>query len=234
MADGPAIQASSLRALAAGQNMVKTLAMVARFRERDDLTPIVLMGYYNPIYVYGVERFLKDAKAAGVDGLILVGGDDIDPAAYGQPDLGVNKHVSASADASDLAFATAAFELDLPLFAICRGCQVLNVAMGGTLHQDMTRTGTHHPPISGLSRSGVMTSSTIRVNAGKRLRSVLAISAAPAAGRAGRGRTSAARRGDVCPCRPGDDGARRPSRPARSASPPGRTPVRCRGSPRAP
>jgi tryptophan synthase alpha chain len=72
MADGPAIQASSLRALAAGQNMVKTLAMVARFRERDDLTPIVLMGYYNPIYVYGVERFLKDAKAAGVDGLIVV------------------------------------------------------------------------------------------------------------------------------------------------------------------
>jgi tryptophan synthase alpha chain len=72
MADGPAIQASSLRALAAGQNMVKTLAMVARFRERDDSTPIVLMGYYNPIYVYGVERFLKDAKAAGVDGLIVV------------------------------------------------------------------------------------------------------------------------------------------------------------------
>jgi tryptophan synthase alpha chain len=72
MADGPAIQASSLRALAAGQNMIKTLAMVARFRERDDLTPIVLMGYYNPIYVYGVERFLRDAKAAGVDGLIVV------------------------------------------------------------------------------------------------------------------------------------------------------------------
>jgi tryptophan synthase alpha chain len=72
MADGPAIQASSLRALAAGQNMPKTLAMVARFRERDDLTPIVLMGYYNPIYVYGVERFLRDAKAAGVDGLIVV------------------------------------------------------------------------------------------------------------------------------------------------------------------
>jgi tryptophan synthase alpha chain len=72
MADGPAIQASSLRALAAGQNMPKTLAMVARFRERDDATPIVLMGYYNPIYVYGVERFLRDAKAAGVDGLIVV------------------------------------------------------------------------------------------------------------------------------------------------------------------
>jgi tryptophan synthase alpha chain len=72
MADGPAIQASSLRALAAGQTMPRTLAMVARFRERDDTTPIVLMGYYNPIYVYGVERFLADAKAAGVDGLIVV------------------------------------------------------------------------------------------------------------------------------------------------------------------
>ena len=72
MADGPAIQASSLRALAAGQTMVETLAMVARFRARDDATPIVLMGYYNPIYVYGVERFLADCKTAGVDGLIVV------------------------------------------------------------------------------------------------------------------------------------------------------------------
>jgi tryptophan synthase alpha chain len=72
MADGPAIQASSLRALKAGQNMKKTLAMVAAFRQGDALTPIVLMGYYNPIYIYGVARFLVDAKAAGVDGLIVV------------------------------------------------------------------------------------------------------------------------------------------------------------------
>jgi tryptophan synthase alpha chain len=72
MADGPAIQAASLRALAAGQTMVKTLAMVTRFRQNDDTTPIVLMGYYNPIYVYGVERFLTDARAVGVDGLIIV------------------------------------------------------------------------------------------------------------------------------------------------------------------
>jgi tryptophan synthase alpha chain len=72
MADGPAIQASSLRALKAGQNMKKTLAMVAEFRTTDAATPIVLMGYYNPIYVYGVARFLVDAKAAGVDGLIVV------------------------------------------------------------------------------------------------------------------------------------------------------------------
>jgi tryptophan synthase alpha chain len=72
MADGPAIQASSLRALKAGQTLAKTLAMVGAFRKADDTTPIVLMGYYNPIYIYGVERFLADAIAAGVDGLIVV------------------------------------------------------------------------------------------------------------------------------------------------------------------
>jgi tryptophan synthase alpha chain len=72
MADGPAIQAAGLRALKAGQNMVKTLAMVRSFRKDDDTTPIVLMGYYNPIYIYGVPRFLADAQAAGVDGLIVV------------------------------------------------------------------------------------------------------------------------------------------------------------------
>jgi tryptophan synthase alpha chain len=72
MADGPAIQASGRRALEAGQTMKKTLAMVRAFRKDDDTTPIVLMGYYNPIYVYGVEAFLKDAKVAGIDGLIVV------------------------------------------------------------------------------------------------------------------------------------------------------------------
>ncbi len=72
MADGPAIQAGGLRALQAGHTMVKTLAMVRTFRKGDDETPIVLMGYYNPIYIYGVEKFLADAKAAGVDGLIVV------------------------------------------------------------------------------------------------------------------------------------------------------------------
>jgi tryptophan synthase alpha chain len=72
MADGPAIQASSLRALKAGQTLKKTLAMVRVFRKADDATPIVLMGYYNPIYIYGVEKFLAEAKSAGVDGLIIV------------------------------------------------------------------------------------------------------------------------------------------------------------------
>jgi len=72
MADGPAVQAAGLRALNAGQNMKKTLAVVRDFRKGDDATPIVLMGYYNPIYIYGVEKFLADAKASGVDGLIVV------------------------------------------------------------------------------------------------------------------------------------------------------------------
>jgi tryptophan synthase alpha chain len=72
MADGPAIQASSQRALGAGQTMRKTLAMVRALRETDRETPLVLMGYYNPIYIYGVDRFLADAVAAGADGLIVV------------------------------------------------------------------------------------------------------------------------------------------------------------------
>ena len=72
MADGPAIQAAGLRALKGGQTLKKTLAMAADFRRVDDDTPIVMMGYYNPIYIYGVERFLADASAAGIDGLIVV------------------------------------------------------------------------------------------------------------------------------------------------------------------
>jgi tryptophan synthase alpha chain len=72
MADGPAIQAAGLRALKAGMTLKKTLAMVRAFREHDDATPLVLMGYYNPIYIYGVDKFLVDAKSAGVDGLIIV------------------------------------------------------------------------------------------------------------------------------------------------------------------
>jgi tryptophan synthase alpha chain len=72
MADGPAIQAASLRALKAGQTMTRTLAMVREFRRRDADTPIVRMGYYNPVYSYGGERFCRDAATSGVDGLIVV------------------------------------------------------------------------------------------------------------------------------------------------------------------
>ena len=72
MADGPSIQAAGLRALKGGMTLKKTLELVRGFRKDDNATPLVLMGYYNPIYIYGVEKFLADAKTAGVDGLILV------------------------------------------------------------------------------------------------------------------------------------------------------------------
>jgi tryptophan synthase alpha chain len=72
MADGPSIQAAGLRALKGGMTLKKTLELVHGFRKDDNTTPIVLMGYYNPIYIYGVDKFLTDAKTAGVDGLIIV------------------------------------------------------------------------------------------------------------------------------------------------------------------
>lgn len=72
MADGPSIQAAGLRALKGGMTLKKTLELVRAFRKDDDVTPLVLMGYYNPIYIYGVDKFLADARTAGVDGLIIV------------------------------------------------------------------------------------------------------------------------------------------------------------------
>jgi tryptophan synthase alpha chain len=72
MADGPSIQAAGLRALKVGMTLKKTLDMVRSFREEDNATPMVLMGYYNPIYIYGVDKFLADARDAGLDGLIVV------------------------------------------------------------------------------------------------------------------------------------------------------------------
>jgi len=72
MADGPVIQLAGQRALKAGQTLRKTLAMVREFRKADNTTPIVLMGYYNPVYVYGVDAFLREANEAGIDGLIMV------------------------------------------------------------------------------------------------------------------------------------------------------------------
>lgn len=72
MADGPAIQKAGQRALAGGQTLKKTIKMVSEFRKTDKKTPIILMGYYNPIYIYGVEKFVKKAKSTGIDGLIVV------------------------------------------------------------------------------------------------------------------------------------------------------------------
>lgn len=110
-----------------------------------------------------------DRVLDGFDGLVIVGGDDIDPAVYGQSDHGCNKNVSASADESDLALAQTAMERGLPLFAICRGCQVLNVAMGGTLHQDMTAPGTHHEPISAVPDEVMAARHPIEIEPGSRL-----------------------------------------------------------------
>lgn len=81
MADGPSIQAASQRALRAGMRLSRVLEMVRAFRQDDDATPIVLMGYYNPIYIHGVDAFLKDAREAGVDGLIVV---DLPPEEEGE------------------------------------------------------------------------------------------------------------------------------------------------------
>ncbi len=105
----------------------------------------------------------------GFDGLVLVGGDDLDPATYGRPDEGVTKGVSASADTSDLAFARAAIALGMPVFAICRGCQVVNVAMGGTLHQDICAPGTPHPPISDVPAEVVAVRHPIVIDPDSRL-----------------------------------------------------------------
>ncbi len=89
MADGPAIQLAGQRALAGGHTMADTLQLVRDFREGDDDTPIVLMGYYNPIYIYGNEKFLSDVKAAGVDGLIIV---DLPPEADKELCIPAMKH----------------------------------------------------------------------------------------------------------------------------------------------
>jgi putative glutamine amidotransferase len=105
----------------------------------------------------------------GFDGVVIVGGDDVDPARYGMADDGCNKGVSDSADESDLAIARAAHDLRIPLFAICRGCQVLNVAMGGTLFQDMTTDDGIHQPISADPSALMAERHPIQIEAGSRL-----------------------------------------------------------------
>jgi len=105
----------------------------------------------------------------GLDGLVLVGGDDIDPRRYGAEDLGVSKGVRESADESDLAFAAAAMQLGVPLFAICRGCQALNVALGGTLHQDATTSDGLHRPISDVPEEVMAERHPVTLAPGSRL-----------------------------------------------------------------
>lgn len=93
MADGPAIEAADLRALAAGMTLPKVIELVRGFRAKDDATPIVLMGYFNPIYAYGVERFVKDAREAGVDGLIVVDVPPEEDAELGEPARAAGLHM---------------------------------------------------------------------------------------------------------------------------------------------
>jgi tryptophan synthase alpha chain len=131
MADGPAIQASSRRALRAGQTVRRTLGMVAAFRQTDLETPIVLMGYYNPIYVYGVQAFAADAKRAGVDGLIVV---DL------PPEEADELSVPAAASGLDLVFLAA------PTTDDARLPRVLAHARGFVYYVSITGvTGTRSP-----------------------------------------------------------------------------------------
>lgn len=109
------------------------------------------------------------AVLEGFDGLVLVGGDDVDPLRYAEVDYGVSKGVSHSADDSDLAFAAAAVEIGLPTFAICRGYQVLNVALGGTLHQDFTDSDGLHRPISNVPDEVMAERHEIRIEPGSHL-----------------------------------------------------------------
>lgn len=137
MADGPAIQAASLRALKAGQTLKRTIGMVAAFRSADNDTPVILMGYYNPIYVFGVKAFVIEARKAGVDGLIIV---DLPPEECGEF-LG-----PARAAGLDLIFLVAPTTDDERLPA------VLNHARGFLYYVSITGvTGTASPSIGDVS-----------------------------------------------------------------------------------
>lgn len=139
MADGPAIQASSLRALKAGASLHKTLAMVAEFRRNDSDTPIVLMGYFNPIYSYGIDAFIKDALAAGVDGLIIV---DMPPEEEGELCL------PARAAGLNFIYLSAPTSDDARLPVICRH------ASGFLYYVSITGiTGTRSPDISAVEQA---------------------------------------------------------------------------------
>ena len=139
MADGPAIQAAGLRALNAGMTLAKTIEIVRAFRHGDAETPIVLMGYYNPIYRYGAERFCRDAKAAGVDGLITV---DL------PPEEDEELHAPARAAGIDLVSLTAPTSDDRRLPVVLRRATgfVYHVSIAGI-------TGTKSPSIADVAKA---------------------------------------------------------------------------------
>ncbi len=115
-----------------------------------------------------------DEPAAGevlevLDGLVLCGGDDVDPATYGAEDRGLSHGVSASADRWELALARAAVEQGVPVLAICRGCQIVNVAFGGTLDQHISVEGTPHPPTPDDPDAVLAARHPVRIRAGSRL-----------------------------------------------------------------
>lgn len=139
MADGPVIQASSRRALQNGQTVRRTLGMVAAFRQSDPETPVVLMGYYNPIYIYGVQSFVHDAKQAGVDGLIVV---DL------PPEEADELSVPAAAAGMDLIFLVA------PTTNDARLSRVLGYARGFVYYVSITGiTGTRSASTAEISEA---------------------------------------------------------------------------------
>ena len=135
-ADGPSVQAAGQRALAAGISMRKVLEMVRRFREQDQATPIVLMGYYNPIYIYGCEQFAQDAATAGVDGLISV---DL------PPEEDAELRIPAQAAGLDI------IRLTAPTTDDARLPTVVGTATGFIYHVSITGiTGTKSPTVETL------------------------------------------------------------------------------------
>ncbi len=148
MADGPAIQAAGLRALKGGQGVARTLDLVRRFRAGDGDTPVILMGYFNPIHTYGVDRFLDDAREAGIDGLIVV---DLPPEE--------DDELCLPALAKDLAFIRLATpttdEKRLPaVLANTAGFVYYVSSLGSPARQRRTSTGSRKPSAgSGVTRT---------------------------------------------------------------------------------
>lgn len=145
MADGPAIQAAGLRAKAGGARVTRTLEMVRKFRAGDQDTPVILMGYYNPIYIYGVEKFLTDAREAGVDGLIVV---DLPPEEDSElclPALDAGMHfIRLATPTTD--------DIRLPAVLANTSGFVYYVAVTGITGTKSADTGTIHAAVSRLKR----------------------------------------------------------------------------------
>lgn len=145
MADGPAIQAAGLRAKAGGARVTRTLEMVRKFRAGDQDTPVILMGYYNPIYIYGVEKFLADAREAGVDGLIVV---DLPPEEDSElclPALDAGMHfIRLATPTTD--------DIRLPAVLANTSGFVYYVAVTGITGTKSADTGTIHAAVSRLKR----------------------------------------------------------------------------------